>query len=304
VPCILHPDINNLKLPKPADLINIGYQLFMMVIILFHYFSIPWANYFLLYHIAIIVLLFGLANLKQNIFVKKLRDFNPILIIPTSFAELHYLVHNINQVDFDQLLINIDYSLFGTHPTVFLEHWANPVLVEYLQIVYVSFYFLPMILGAILYLRKDREGFDYFNFVIVFGFYFSYLTYFFVPAIGPRFTLDYLQTGPVRGLWVTDGLRNMLDSLENIQRDAFPSGHTEITLLTMIYSWKYSRKFFWILSVIGSSLIFSTVFLRYHYVIDVIAGILLTFIVVLLARPLYDQIRQWSLKKLVAEMHQ
>ncbi len=286
--------ISYFKFPPPADLVNIGYQLFVMIIIIFHYFSIPPAPYFLIYHVLIILFLLWLSNAKENKYIGWLRDFNPVIIIPTSFMELHYLVHNVNPVDFDQLLINIDYAIFGIHPTVWLEPYSSPVLVEYLQIVYAVFYFLPIILAGILYKRTDWEGFHYFVFVIVFGFYFSYLTYFFVPAIGPRFTLDHLQTGPLTGLWLTEGIRYTLNTLENIQRDAFPSGHTEITLLTMIFAWRYSRKFFWILSILGSSLILSTVILRYHYVIDVVAGILITIIVVLLSEPLYDRLRKFS----------
>jgi len=285
---------SNFKFPPPADLVNIGYQFFVMIIIIFHYFSIPLAGYFLIYHVFIILFLLWLSNIKENKYTSWLRDFNPIIIIPTSFTELHYLVHNVNPVDFDQLLINIDYAIFGVHPTVWLEPHSSPVLIEYLQIIYAVFYFLPILLAGILYKRKDWEGFHYFVFVIVFGFYFSYLTYFFVPAIGPRFTLDHLQTGPVTGMWLTDGIRYTLNTLENIQRDAFPSGHTEITLLTMIFAWRYSRKFFWVLCVVGSSLILSTVVLRYHYVIDVIAGILLTIIVVQLSEPLYLRLSKFN----------
>ena len=81
--------------------------------------------------------------------------------------------------------------------------------------------FLTIILAYILYRRKAYDDFDYFTFIIVFGFYLSYLGYFIVPAIGPRFTLDHLQTFPVTGIWATDAIRHTLDKLENIQRDAF-----------------------------------------------------------------------------------
>jgi membrane-associated phospholipid phosphatase len=282
------------KFPPPADLVNIGYQLFIMILIIFHYFSIPLAPYFLVYHVVIILFLLWLSNTNDNKVICWLRNFNLLIIIPTSFTELHYLVHNVSPVDFDQLLIEIDYAIFGVHPTVWLEPYSHPILIEYLQIVYAVFYFLPIILALILYKRKDWEGFQYFIFIIVFGFYFSYLTYFFVPAIGPRFTLDHLQIGPVTGLWLTEGIRYTLNTLENIQRDAFPSGHTEITLLTMFFAWRYSKPFFWILSVLGISLIASTVILRYHYVIDVVAGILLTIIVLLICAPLYDRLRKLS----------
>ena len=59
----------------------------------------------------------------------------------------------------------------------------------------------------------------------------------------------------------------------------------------MYFAWRFSRKFFWVLSVIGSSLILSTVILRYHYVVDVFAGILLTIIIILLSEPLYKRLK-------------
>jgi len=288
-------------IPPPADQINIGYQMFMMVTITFHYFSIPNAGFFLVYHILIIGFLLWLSNAANGKFVKWLRDFNPVIIIPSNFTELHYLVHNVNPIDYDQLLINIDYGIFGVHPTIWLENLSPPLLIEYFQIVYALFYFLPIILATLLYKRKAKDDFHFFVFVIVFGFYLSYATYFFVPAIGPRFTLNHLHTAPVTGLWFTESIRYTLNVLENIQRDAFPSGHTEITLLTMIYAWHYSRKFFWILSVIGTSLIISTVYLRYHYVIDVIAGILLALIVVFLAKPLYQSLLRFRQKGLISK---
>jgi membrane-associated phospholipid phosphatase len=269
-----------------------------MITIVFHYFSVRNAGFFLVCHVLIIGFLFWLSNAGNNKLTRWLRYFNPIIIIPINFSELHYLVHDVNPVDFDQLLINIDYAVFGVHPTIWLEDWSPPVLIEYFQIVYAIFYFLPIILAVVLYRSKSWDDFHFFVFVIVFGFFLSYATYFFVPAIGPRFTLDHLQSTPVTGLWLTESIRYTLNTLENIQRDAFPSGHTEITLLTMIYAWKFSRKFFWMLLVIGTSLIFSTVYLRYHYVIDVLSGILLAVIVVYLARPLYESLLRLRVKAL------
>ena len=274
----------------------------MMLVIVFHFFSVPNPIRLLLYHLIIIIFLLWITNTPETRIVRWFKNFNPLIIIPTSFHELHYLVHNVNPVDFDQLLINIDYAMFGVHPTIWLEKWAHPVAVEYFQIIYTTFYFLPIILAYILFKRKKARDYDYFLFLIVFGFYLSYIFYFLVPAVGPRFTLNHLQTFPVEGLWLTEGIRQTLDTLENIQRDAFPSGHTAITLVVVIYAWKYSKPYFWILTVVGSSLLFSTVYLRYHYVVDVIAGILLTLVMITIARPLFDwlcDLRKMSMNELL-----
>jgi len=285
--------LSEMRIPRPADLVTIGYQIFIIITISFHFFAVPNAEFLLIYHLVIVAFLFWLPYAKVNKLIRWLKTFNPLIIIPTNFKELHYLVHNVNPVDFDELLIKIDYAIFGVHPTVWLEQFSHPIIVEYLQIVYASFYFLPVILVLILCKRKDHENINFFVYIIVLGFYVSYATYFLVPAIGPRFTLDDLQLNPVMGLWATQPIIDALNFLEDIQRDAFPSGHTEMTILTMIYARRYSKKYYWILLIIGSSLIFSTVFLRYHYVIDVVAGALLAYVVYLMAEPLHQRLKRF-----------
>ena len=267
----------------------------MILMILFHMPVVPAAPEFLLYHVIVIVFVLLLPYSGDSTIMKWLRDWNAVIIIPTNFTELHYLVHNVSPIDMDSALIHFDLNLFGVHPTVWLEQWSVPVVTEYFQWIYTTFYFLPIILGIIL---RKRGGFDQFYtilFVMVLGFYVSYIGYFLVPAIGPRFTLDHLQSGPVTGVWLTQSIRDGLNYLENIQRDAFPSGHTEITLLTMIYARKYVRSYYHVLLVVGTSLIISTVYLRYHYVVDVFAGIILALIVHYAVPVLYGSINR-SLK--------
>jgi membrane-associated phospholipid phosphatase len=290
------------KFPRPADLLTISYQLIVLFIIMLHFRAIHNVFYFVVFHILIIIFLCWLAFTDDSPFLKWLKNWNPVLIIPMNYSELHYMVHNVHPRDFDSLLMQIDYRIFGFHPTVWMESWANPWLTEYLQVVYATFYFLPFILVIYLLKKNQIPDFRYFIFVIVLGYYVSYLGYFSVPALGPRFTLDHLQTNPVTGIWLTDILRNTLNRLESIQRDAFPSGHTAVTLLTMYYAWKYSKTYFWILMVVGTSLIFSTLYLRYHYAVDVLAGFIVAGVIVAVAPLLYRKLMELPLlffKKLI-----
>ena len=64
------------------------------------------------------------------------------------------------------------------------------------------------------------------------------------------------------------------DPAADVQRDVFPSGHTQITLLVMVLAFRYRSRTRWFLLGIGSALIVATVYLRYHYVIDLLAGTL------------------------------
>ncbi|MGD9899102.1 MAG: phosphatase PAP2 family protein [Calditrichaceae bacterium] len=265
---------------RSTEIVTVSYQIIMLFIITFNYDAIPYNNYFIIYHIAISLILLYMHRIPKTKWLDWFKVGNPVILIPINFSELHYLVHNVNPSDFDNLLIRIDYNLFGVNPTIWMEKITTPLLTEYLQLVYSTFYFLPLVLFYFLYRYKKLEEFNYSLFIMVLGFYLSYLGYFLVPAVGPRFTLNHLQTFQLEGIWTADTIRFVLDSLENIQRDAFPSGHTAMTLLTMYYAYKYARKYFYVLLVIGSSMIFSTVYLRYHYVIDVVAGALLAIFVI------------------------
>ena len=55
-------------------------------------------------------------------------------------------------------------------------------------------------------------------------------------------------------------------------RDAFPSGHAAVALVVQWYAFRYFRhRAVWLLPL-TTALIFSTVYLAYHYAVDVLAG--------------------------------
>ena len=66
-----------------------------------------------------------------------------------------------------------------------------------LVLAYVSYYFLPVILGVTLYLKNPKADFEMAVFVLLFGYYVSFIGYILFPAIGPRYTLTHLQTVPL-----------------------------------------------------------------------------------------------------------
>jgi membrane-associated phospholipid phosphatase len=213
----------------------------------------------------------------------------PVALIPTTFKELGYLIPRIHPRDFDTPLAAIDYWIFGTHPTVWLERFTWPPLTELLQICYPTYYLLPIILGAVIWRSGNAEGFRFWVFVVAFGFYLSYLGYIAVPAIGPRFLPQILeaQTRPLTGMLFYQTVRDALDRAEGLTRDCFPSGHTEMTLLALYYARQFHRKTFRVLLPLGIAIIISTVYLRYHYVVDVAAGALLAGAVILSARRVF-----------------
>ncbi|HTZ18053.1 MAG TPA: phosphatase PAP2 family protein, partial [Dissulfurispiraceae bacterium] len=146
--------------------------------------------------------------------------------------------------------------------------------------------FLPLTLGVALKVKGKDSAFEKTLFLLLLCFYLSYVGYMIFPALGPRYAMEHLQSVDVGGFLVSKPIQEILNLLEGVKRDAFPSGHTGIALTVLYLSYKYDRSIFRILLVPVILLIFATVYCRYHYVVDVFGGGLL-FIVTIVAGELY-----------------
>ena len=231
-----------------------------------------------------------------------LRRFYVIPIIYLMYDQVHVYVPVVHPVDYDQALIEADRWLFGVDPTVWLEQYSFRWLTEYLQVTYFLFYLLP-IMQAVELWKKGRMGdLDVFARGMTFCYFISYLAYFAMPAIGPRFTLhDFSQLdADLPGIWFTSWIREVVnvgggvavgvsDPESVVNRDCMPSGHTMMTLVNILFGFKFRSNFRWVFVVVGGSLILSTVYLRYHYVVDVIVGVALA-LAFLPMEPLVDRL--------------
>jgi membrane-associated phospholipid phosphatase len=282
-----------ISLLSGGDFISIWFLLFLTGLnVVFHgrvahWWTIALVNLAL---IAVIFTLAWLAEQKRTKLLIGLHRWYCYAIVLFIFKELYLMVHPIHPTDYDELLIAVDHWIFGVNPTQWMAQFAHPLLTEILQIAYFSYYFLFIILGVEVYRRFAIEKFDQAAFLVIYGFYLSYLGYFSFPAVGPRFTLhDFSAINTeLPGIFLTNAMREIINigesipthlpnPVEFVQRDVFPSGHTELTIITMALGFRYKLKSRWILAVLGNLLIVATVYLRYHYVIDLIAGGLLAW---------------------------
>jgi membrane-associated phospholipid phosphatase len=277
---------------KPIDLVVISFYLFLTILnIIYSSRIINWDS-FVLANLLLVLFIFAIAYYEDKLDSKVLRQIHiwyhvPLILL--TFKQLYFMIKPIRIVDYDWLFIQIDRWMFGFDPTVELFAIANPFLTELLQISYGTFYFLPIILCVVLYYKhKNKTAADFIVFSVVYGFFLSYIGYFLLPGIGPRFTLHDFAAfdAELPGLWLTPFLRELVNVGESIptgtpnpaevvQRDIFPSGHTMMTAIIMYLSIKMRSRSRYFFIPNGILLIFATVYLRYHYVIDLIAGIAL-----------------------------
>lgn len=236
--------------------------------------KLPDAWLFLLGHAGAAALLVAYIRVPGLPAAHFARHWYLVPYIVALYREMGLLIPVVRGTDYDAMLARWDYALWGVHPTVWLERIQTPWLTEFLQVAYSLFVPAVVLLPVLLYCTNRLEEGRSFGFLLCLGFLTSYVVYLIVPARGPRFLLDVIQTKPLEGLWLTTFLREGLDVLESAHYDCFPSGHMEMTLLAWWYSRRISGPLFWFFSVYTLLIVVSTVYLRYHYTVDLIAGLI------------------------------
>ncbi len=277
---------------RPSDLLTLSFLVLLSGLTVFSARMNPsWAGLLATYTVLAIAILAVAAYRTRVDSAKKgfyLSVVVTVITVLSIFNSLGALIAGIHTTTFDASLISVDHALFGVHPTVWLERLISPTLSALLQFAYISYYFIPLSLGVALIARGRFEEFEEALFGILLCFYLSYVGYLLVPAIGPRFTLGHLQTEGLQVSPFIEKIQDVLNSLEKNKTDAFPSGHTAVSLMSLYYAWsKKEKRLFAGLIPVVTGLLISTVYLRYHYVIDVIAGIALTILTVYLAPILF-----------------
>jgi len=220
------------------------------------------------------------------------RNWYPLPFVGACYKEMAIFIRAVRQTDSDQWLANLDFQIWHAYPTVWLERVHTPAFTEFLQIVYTLFLPAVLLIAWLLWKRGRYAEFQYYAFLIVLGFLASYAGYMAVPARGPRFLLKHLQHIPLQGMWLFQGMQSTLDRLESAHYDCFPSGHTELTMLAWWGSRMVSKRLFQVYLAYTPCIIFATVYLRYHYTVDLMAGAVLAVALILAAPVFFKKLSQ------------
>lgn len=302
----------NLKYLDLPDIINLLFLIFLTAVnlifskVLPYWYLFSLVNTAISFIIIIIVIKYESSSIDKKLserfsLLKIVRFWYPMLLILFVFKEIYILVSPINPYDIDLALIKIDFWMFGVNPTQWSFQFANPLLTEFMQIIYGLYYLVIPAYGIEVYMKKRYKDFNYSVFVLFTGFYLAYILYLIFPAVGPRFHLHefYSIQAELPGLIFTEPIRAFLNFGESIpvgitnpqdyvQRDAMPSLHAEVAILLAYLAKKLRLKSFYFYLPYCILMLISTVYLRYHYAIDLIAGALTAFITILIAKLMYQ----------------
>jgi membrane-associated phospholipid phosphatase len=306
---------NIIRVISPTELVTFVFIVLVLILTIIFQYLLDAAGiviYTTILLLSIIIVNYIRSHSNSKI-VRALHTFYIIPLVILVFKTVEKLSFALHGRDYDNVLIAIDRSIFGVNPTVWLyEHFPKiPLLTEIMQLCYFSYYIIPVILATEFFIRRRqvkagdyyRDELETLRFILIYGLLTSYAVYIMLPGIGPRFTLhDFWSISKeLPGVLLTEPIRWFINLAENIRvgmtsiqaaqavtRDVFPSGHTEITLLGIILAFRLKARSRWLVLFLGTGLIFSTIYLRYHYVIDVIAGALLAIITLYTSAPVMN----------------
>jgi membrane-associated phospholipid phosphatase len=220
------------------------------------------------------------------------RDWFPFLVILLMYYSLWGDATLLMvTTDRDQALIALDQRLFGFQASLALQRLISPGMTAWMTMAYFYHIINIPLVGCFLYLYRDRARFREMMGGLMVVSFFGLIGYLLVPAIGPMYTLRDQYTIPLRqSLWAFNRNMDFMD-FARIRRDVFPSLHVGISFVVWLYAYRNSKKLFWMISPLILSLWLSTLYLRYHYLIDVVAGLILAPLCYGLANSLF---RRWG----------
>jgi hypothetical protein len=209
-----------------------------------------------------------------------------------SFFQLREILPAVSPGAEDARIYAFDLNVFGFEPSVWLDRFVTPTTTEWFAFFYFLYFLILTVHVLPMLLSRDDVLLARFALGVLLVFMTAHLLYMVVPGWGPyrylKGTFDHELQGPV--FWPL--VRETVDA-GGAQKDIFPSLHTAVPTFLAIFSFRHrSRvpfKYTWpVVAFLATQIIIATVFLRWHYLVDVVAGLALATAASLLSHRLAD----------------
>jgi len=187
-----------------------------------------------------------------------------------AFQQMRTAVPAIRNWRADEALRSADAWLFGDTPSVLIEPWMTPWLSDVMSVCY--FLFLPYLLISLvwyLFAPLPLARRFYAGLFTLYGV--GFLGYLCVPAAGPYLAMPEAFAGPIEGSWITRVNAAVISAGSN-GTDVFPSLHVAVSCYLLFFDRRYKPWRFRAYLVPCVGLWASTIYLRYHYFVDLVAG--------------------------------
>jgi hypothetical protein len=198
----------------------------------------------------------------------------------TSYFQLQDILPAVTSRAIDRAIFGLDMRVFGVEPALAWDAYVTPTTTEWFAFFYFSYFFLL----AVHVLPCVSAGSDgRMNARFAFGAYFifcvAHVLYMVVPGFGPYRYLagQFAHALEGKAFWPLV-VQTVVEN--GAQKDIFPSVHTAIPTYCTLFAFLHRdrplfRRAFPILLFWTSQIVIATMFLRWHYLIDIVAGVTL-----------------------------
>lgn len=279
-----------------------------------------WDNY-LYFFFAMLVPVFGgialvgalvlkylgrLESRDANPFTKEylksfLRIFITLFVGFYAYSHLKVLIPLVNGENYDGLFANLDTLLFfGVSPTLLMLKIKDPYFIKLMYLSYASFYPAFCLSIGVSFLQKNLTALRKLVMGILVIYIMGIFLYYLFPSWGPLFFTPELFSD-IPNIWqniLWKGHLAVQISPQNFETTqflgvaAFPSLHGAHFLFLMLVAWRYHRPLFYIYIPWGILLYISTIYMGWHYVVDLIAGVFMAFLAIYVCNKTVNNVRR------------
>jgi PAP2 superfamily len=202
------------------------------------------------------------------------------LTVHLSYFELRTLLPLVSPYSLDPQLAQFDQQILHLEPSLWMDRFITPLTAEWFSFFYLGYFAVLVVhIVPMVFFSRRAVLFAEFSMGLLLIYTVAHTLYMIVPGYGPvAYLADRFQHDLPEGFWV----RSVLDTVKSggAQKDIFPSLHTGAPVLLSLFSFRHRDKmpfkYTWpFVAFFAGNIVIATMFLRWHYLIDVIAGVAL-----------------------------
>lgn len=207
-----------------------------------------------------------------------------------TFLQLHYILPAASHLALDSQIYRLDLAVFGFEPSVSWDRFVTPRTTEWFSFFYYSYFFILclFVVPMAVFERRLRITSEL-SFGLLFVVCVGHTLYVLVPGRGPYQHLgDHFQHALAGGFWWPLVARTVRSVDGALRTDIFPSLHTACPTFLTLFAFRNRAhapyRYVWpVAALFTSQIILATMFLRWHYLADICAGLTLATVAFVLS---------------------
>jgi len=229
--------------------------------------------------IAFVVLITLLFHFTKSPVIEFIRDWYSIFMVGLLFSTTTKIDLIVFREYLDPVFQYYDQLIFGYQPAIIWGTFYDFfVIQEFFHFSYFTFYIILFGIPIYIYIHKEKSEFTRTIFNIVFVYIFCYFMYIIFPVIGGRALRGALELTQAYRHGLFTHIMAFLYNMSDHWGGSFPSSHVSVAFAITLLSFRYFKRFAWLLLINTICLSIATVFCHYHYFVAILAGYVYGFI--------------------------